>query len=227
MPENCTALTGKPYTGKTARMLYEVRSEERVLLLDPKCAQLFELPGWGHFLVGYDPETDKLLDAAPLVELMRTDSFRAVVHLKSYHREAFELLCCLAMGKKGLTLAADELMLFVPAGPLGMLGRYATEVIVSGSHQGVRFIGTTQAFSVVHVTARRVIQRLLVFRTDDRSDVDLLSNYLPADFVEELPKLPDQVCVDWADWRAPFVDRALVGKLGDLLPKERFVRSVS
>jgi hypothetical protein len=34
---------GKSFTGKTARMLHEVRAVPRLVIVDPKCAQLVDL----------------------------------------------------------------------------------------------------------------------------------------------------------------------------------------
>lgn len=227
MNEARTILSGKSYTGKTARMLWELRDDRRVLLVDPKCAQLTELKGWEHVWPSYDPQQEGLLASLslPLVRALGRSSFRVVAHVRAHHREVLERLSMLATAAKNLTLAVDELMLFIPAGPQGSLLPNTTAVIVSGTHDGIVFVGTTQAVSSVHITVRRIVQRMLIYRTDERSDLALLSNYLPEWCIERLPSLPDFACLDWSEHRPVFLDGSYIGKLLGLLPKERSIGS--
>jgi len=218
LKDSLTLLFGKPWTGKTERMLHEIRQERRVLLVDPKCSQLSQLRGWEHVW----PEVQATLDSKGvslwtddrvLHSLSSEKPFRTIVHFRNFHRVQLNLLCRVAMGVKNCVLAIDELSLFVPPGPAGALPANITSAVVSGSHDGLRIIGTSQRPSLVHATLRANANRMLMYRVTEPADVDALRSYLPLDFYDVLPRLPDFVCVDWHDGRECFVDYSLRGKL--------------
>ena len=221
MKHGVTLYFGKSWTGKTARMIYELRDESRVILVDPKCSQLVKLRGWQHLWPEIDPETELWTDDTLSREFAKVvhSPFKIVVHLRYCHREGLELLCRLVEAMKDCVLAVDELGLFVPPGSAGALPRNITGVVVSGTHKGVRIVGTAQRPSLVHKTLRSNASRMLFFRVIEKYDIDVVEGYLSKDF--DVSKLPDHVCIEWQDGRDAFVDATLAGKLGKVLPGAR------
>lgn len=223
MTERLMLIFGKSYTGKTARMLHEVADERRVVLVDAKCEQLARLTAWSHLWPEYNPKAE----AWSTVEIVRffaaalNDPFRVVVHFRAYHRENFELLCYLLERVKQLTLAVDELGLFLPPGAASTLPPNTTSVLISGSHKGIKFVGTAQSPSFVHINARRNASRVLIYRITEDYDLDSLRLYLNEELRARVEALPNYVCVDWQDGRPAFVDASLEGKLANVLPAER------
>lgn len=245
MKENTLLIFGKSWTGKTTRLFYELRDEPRVVLVDPKCAQLARLEGWGHFWPEYSEEHKAWVKDGGLVGFFRSVrfgasdhdselskafsdrvSFRVVVHFRSFHRENLELLSLLLAQVGNLVLAVDELSLFVPPGAPTAFPPALTSLVVSGTHEGLRFVGTAQRPNAVHNTPKALAQRILFYRITEKNDLAAAGTYLPAGFVEELERLPDQACIDWSDGREPFTDLSLIGKLDGFLPVERFDSSV-
>jgi hypothetical protein len=219
--EGVTLIFGKSWTGKTVRMLHELKTENRVILVDPKCSQLTEVRGWTHLYPPFDFELKVWADDTVSSAFRRVlhSHFRIMFHLRHSHREALELLCRMVMAVKRCTLAIDELGLFVPPGPAGALPPSITAVVVSGTHDGVRVIGTAQRPSLVHATLRANAARMLFYRVTERADQELVQTYLPSGF--NVFALPDQVCIDWRDGHDPFIDSDLAGKLGKILPASR------
>lgn len=221
MQPGVTLILGKSFTGKTARMLHELRRSPRLVITDPKCAQLTSLPHFAHLWPDWAGERwngfsvpGYFKPAASSMSLR----FRAVVHFRHGFKEQLDALCYLLLRVKYLTLAIDEMGLFAPPGPAGVLPRHLTAVIVSGRHEGINFVATVQRPSMVHGTVLSQATRILAYRITERNDLDKLSDYLPREFVEALPFLPDHACIDWEDGREPFADFSLRGKLGSLLP---------
>jgi hypothetical protein len=219
--DSLTLLFGKPWTGKTERMLHELREEPRVVLVDPKCSQLVRLRGWEHIWPEVSLDVGSAggrfwIDDRVLRSLSPSKPFRTIVHFRNFHRIQLELLSRIAMWVKNCVVAIDELSLFVPPGPAGALPPNITSVVVSGSHDGLRIIGTSQRPSLVHGTLRANANRILMYRVTEPADVEALRAYLPLDFRDVLPRLPDFVCVDWHDGRPCFVDYSLRGKLHSL-----------
>lgn len=220
-------LFGKSYTGKTARMVHELQSERRVILVDPKCAQLAKLKGWSHVW----PEVVELKNGrghfsdstmADALRKVKGGEFRMVVHLRHSQRLGLELLCRLVMAVKDCVVAVDELGLFVPPGSAGALPRNITSVVVSGTHDGIRLIGTAQRPSLVHKTLRANAERMLFYRVTEKYDIDIVNEYLPKDWSgQSVETLPDYVCIDYRDGEIPFVDASYAGKL-NTLPGKRF-----
>ena len=225
MRENTTLIFGKSYTGKTVRMFWQLREEDRVLVADPKCSQLVKLSGWRHFWPRYLLEANAWADSADLLNYLRERRerrrIRCIVHFRSFYKQNLALLCALAMAVKDLVLAVDELALFAPPGPPDMLPASTTALVVSGTHDRVRFISTAQRPCAVHNTPRAIVEHMMIYRVTEPNDLKMLAAYLPAELVDALPGLPDQVCIDWTDFRPAFIDRTLVGRLGELLPAER------
>jgi hypothetical protein len=210
-------------TGKTARMLHELRDEKRVILVDPKCAQLVKLKGWKHVWGEYDKEGKCFKDSA-ISNVLRPvlhSPFRICVHFKNHYQDSLNLLCRQVMAVKDCVLAVDELGLFVPPGSAGCMPAFITAVAISGTHEGIRFIGTAQRISLVHLTLRSNWGRMLIYRMNEDYEVDKCRRFLPADLAEQVKTLPDYVCIDYVDGRDPFVDTSLVGKL-KTLPGPRF-----
>lgn len=212
---------GKSLTGKTARMLHELREEPRVVLVDAKCSQLAALPAWRHLWPEYNAGLEKwtTTDLTRFFAAALDQPFRSVVHFKTYHRENLELLCYLVERVKCLVLAVDELGLFIP--PRQALLPNTTSVLISGTHKGVRVMGTAQRPSLVHATAKANASRMLFYRITEQNDLDDTRTYLPQDLHGQLETLPNYACIDWADGRDPYRDETLVGKLAGLLPGDR------
>jgi len=216
-----TLIFGKSWTGKTVRMFYELQSERRVVVVDPKCSQLAKLRGWTHLWPSFDPEQRLFADdtLSTAFRNVKDSDFKIIVHFRHSHRESLELFCRMILAVKHCTLAIDELGLFVPPGPAGALPRNITSVIVSGTHDGINVIGTAQRPSLVHGTLRANAERMLFYRITEWADQDIVNRYLSADFHVEA--LPDHVCIDWRDGKQPFIDASLAGKLGRILPNSR------
>lgn len=216
-----TLIFGKSWTGKTVRMLHELRSEPRVVLVDPKCSQLAKLRGWTHLWPSFDVEQGMWADdqLSTAFRGVKDSSFKIVIHFRYSHRESLELLARMVLAVKHCTIAVDELGLFVPPGSAGALPRNITSVVVSGTHDGINLIGTAQRPTLVHATLRSNADRMLFYRVTERYDQDLVRTYLPDGF--DVGSLPDQVCIDWQDGKAPFIDATLAGKLGRILPNSR------
>jgi hypothetical protein len=216
-----TLIFGKSWTGKTVRMLHELRDEKRVVLVDPKCSQLAKLRGWVHLWPEFDVQqklwSDDTLSKA--FRAVKDCDFRIMVHFRHSHRQCLELFSRMVLAVRHCTLAVDELGLFVPPGPAGALPRNITSVVVSGTHDGVNLIGTAQRPTLVHGTLRANSDRMLFYRVTERLDIDLVETYLPPGF--QVEQLPDHVCIDWRDGKVPFVDSSLAGKLGRILPNSR------
>lgn len=223
MLDALTLILGKVMTGKTVRMLYELESERRVVLVDGKCGTLTGLAGWRHVFPEYDPKA-KVFRSIEVLDLavMRDDLCRLAFHIRNYHRESLEIICKVVKAARGITLAVDELSLFAFSGSPSSLPPEITSVVVSGTHDGVKFVGTSQRPSMVHITARANATRMLVYRMTEDADMEAVRSKLPGEFADMVLALPDQVCVDWADGREPFLDRSFAGKLGRILPERKF-----
>jgi len=210
---------GKSFTGKTARMLHELRGEDRVILADPKCAQLVDLKNWDHLWPFFDAESnngDGAWLGKDFVDYFRKRQrcrFRAMVHFRSHFREQLNLLCRLAMGAKNLTLAIDEMGLFIPSGPVNSLPPSVTASAISGRHEFIKFTGTAQLPSLVHFTVRSNAEKIRWFRLTERNALDAARDFMEETFVAQLASLPDYVCIETSDSRPPFRDESLVGKI--------------
>ena len=229
-PEGLVLLTGKSFTGKTARMLWELRDEPRVILADPKCSQLENLKGWDHLWPEWDTEAEKWRTPVLRDYFLRLDDgegdpykkpFRVVVHFRHSQRECLERLCSFVMAVKRCVIAVDELALFISPGSAGMLPENITSVAVSGTHDGVRMIGTVQRPTQIHLSVRSNAARILFYRVTEKREIEKVLEYLPADWTVSPASLPDYVCIDWRDGQIPIVDHSLVGKL-KTLPGKRF-----
>lgn len=209
--------------GKTARLMHELLAEDRVVVVDPKCAQLAKLAEWEHVWPGYDADAKKWSDSSvPLFFLENRNSFRVVVHFRSDYKQNLELLCLFLKSVKHLVLAVDEIGLFCPPGPSQSLGPRMTELVVSGTHEGIQLISTAQRPSMVHGTIRSIANRMIFYRVDERNDKAVAGNYLSLEMMEQLPGLETQVCIEWSDYGQAFLNYSLKGKLGRLLPGDRF-----
>lgn len=207
---------GKSFTGKTARMLHEVRAVPRLVIVDPKCAQLAKLKGFAHVWPQYSVKPRGWADES-VVSYFRehggAERFRVVVHVREHFREQLELLCILIRAVGDLTLCVDELGLFIPSGSPGSLPPAITSAMISGRHEGLRFAGTAQRPALVHVTARANAERIRWYRTTERNDLDAARDYMPRALADSLPSLPDYVCVETSDGSPAFRDESLVGRL--------------
>jgi hypothetical protein len=206
---------GKSFTGKTARMLHEVRAVPRLVIVDPKCAQLAKLKGFEHLWPQYSAKPRGWSDTS-VVDYFRTvrdaKRFCVVVHVREHFREQLELLCFLLRAVGHLTLCVDELGLFIPsAGP--SLPPAITSAMISGRHEGLSFAGTAQRPALVHVTARANAERIRWYRTTERNDLDAARDYMPQALADSLPTLPDYVCIETSDGAPAFRDESLVGRI--------------
>ena len=226
-----TLLLGKSLTGKTARLFAHLASEPRVAVVDAKCSQLTRLKGWGHLFPSYMPAGNSRdlgkWAGSEVVDYLRpfaknNKRFRAVVHFRHSFKENLELLCRLLMAVKNCVVAVDELALFAAPGSNVALGKNLQSVVVSGTHDGLKFMATAQGFSMIHRTVRMNAKRILFYRSEERNDLALVRDKLPPKFAAQVPRLPDHVCVDWADYRPPVTDESLKGKLAGVLPGKRF-----
>jgi hypothetical protein len=206
---------GKSFTGKTARMLHEVRAVPRLLIVDPKCAQLATLKGFTHLWPQYSSKPRGWSDAS-VVDYLRkvrdAGRFRAVIHVRDNFKEQLELLCILVRAVGHLTLCVDELGLFIPSvGP--SLPPAITSAMISGRHEGLAFAGTAQRPALVHITARANAERIRWFRVTERNDLDAARDYMPLALANSLPSLPNYVCVETSDASEAFRDESMVGKI--------------
>lgn len=217
--EGITLYLGQSFSGKTARMLYDISKEPRVVLVDAKCGELAKLSGWSHLWPVYDSERGIWFDAecVDFLRVVRTAlrGFRLVVHFRAHHKENLELLCRLLPHVGNCILAIDEVSFFFPPGPMAPA---ITSVLMSGRHEGISVAGTAQRPSLVNINARSNVQRLFVFTMTEPADVDALRGTIPAEFREAVPLLPPQVCIDWELGCGVFADWSFVGKLGGVLP---------
>ena len=207
---------GKSFTGKTARMLHEVRKESRLVVADPKCSQLVELSGFDHVWPEWIPGKGGgwTGEQNPVNYFRgRAGKFRVVIHLREHLPEQLNALCLLLRAVGNVTLAVDELGLFIPAGSAGALPSSILSAMISGSHEGLKFCGTAQIPSLVHFIARSNASRIRWFRTTEKNSLAAAESYMPRAFVDSLPFLPDYVCIETSDARAPFRDESLVGKI--------------
>ncbi|HET7107802.1 MAG TPA: hypothetical protein VFI38_13410 [Candidatus Acidoferrum sp.] len=206
---------GKSFTGKTARMLHEVRAVPRLLIVDPKCGQLKTLKGFVHLWPEYSAKPRGWADRS-VVDYLRkvrgAERFRAVIHVRDNFREQLELLCLLLRPVGNLTLCVDELGLFIPSvGP--SLPPAITSAMISGRHEGLSFVGTAQRPALVHITARANAERIRWYRVTERNDLEAAKNYMPHGLADSLPSLPNYVCIETSDSSPAFRDESLVGKL--------------
>src|SRR6266849_6565175 len=206
---------GKSFTGKTARMLHEVRAVPRLVIVDPKCAQLATLKGYAHLWPQISAKPRGWVDES-VVRYFRehrgADRFRVVVHVRDNFKEQLELLCILLRAVGHLTLCVDELGLFIPSvGP--SLPPAITSAMISGRHEGLSFAGTAQRPALVHVTARANAERIRWYRVTEQNDLDAARNYMPRALADSLPSLTDYVCVETSDAGAAFRDESLVGRI--------------
>jgi hypothetical protein len=212
---------GKSFTGKTARMLYEIRAEPRLVLVDPKCSQLAKLKGFDHVWPEYlekasdgkagwaaDNPADYFRDCLDL-----DTHFRVVIHFRAHFQKQLELLCILVRSVGHLTLAVDELGLFIPSGAPASLPPAITSAMISGRHEGLKFCGTAQRPVLVHATARCNAERIRWYRITELNDLKPALGHMPVDLANSLPSLPDYVCVETSDAHPPFRDESLVGRI--------------
>ena len=208
---------GKSFTGKTARMLHEVRAVPRLLIIDPKCAQLVDLKGFDHLWPSYSVKprgwagSDVVDYFRPLA--LNKKRFRVVAHVREHFREQLELFCILLRAVGNLTLCVDELGLFIPSGAPGSLPPAITSAMISGRHEGLTFCGTAQRPALVHITARANAERIRWYRITDPNDVDAARAYMPRALADSLPSLPNYVCIESSDAHAAYRDESMVGKI--------------
>lgn len=207
---------GKSFTGKTARMLHEVRASPRLVIVDPKCAQLVTLKGFEHLWPEYSVKPRGWADRK-VVDYLRAhrgaERFRVVIHVREHFREQLELLCLMLRPVGNVTLCVDELGLFIPSGVAGSLPPAITSAMISGRHEGLTFCGTAQIPSLVHFVARSNASRIRWYRTTEINSLKAAQGYMPQGFVNSLPTLPDYVCIETSDGSPAFRDESLVGKL--------------
>ena len=207
---------GKSFTGKTARMLHEVRAVPRLAIADPKCGQLVTLKGFDHLWPKCSEEKPYRWIDESVVSYFRAhrgaDRFRVVIHMRERFREQLELLCLLLRPVGNMTLCVDELGLFIPSvGP--SLPPAITSAMISGRHEGLSFLGTAQRPALVHITARANAERIRWYRVTERNDLDAARNYMPQGLADSRPSLPNYVCIETSDSSPAFRDESLVGKL--------------
>ncbi len=210
---------GKSFTGKTARMLHELRAVPRLVLVDPKCAQLAKLTGYDHVWPEFSDGKWVPGPSSP-VEYFRkrldAQQFRVVIHFRSNFREQLEMLCRLLRAVGNLALAVDELGLFIPSGSAGSLPPAITSAMISGRHEGLVFCGTAQIPSLVHFIARSNAERIRWFRTTEHNSLEAARAYMPQALVDSLPTLPDYVCIETSDGSPAFRDESMVGRIAIL-----------
>lgn len=207
---------GKSFTGKTVRMLHEVRAVPRLIVVDPKCAQLARLKGFDHVWPEYSKKPAGWSDGAVvgyLRDRLGVEKFRVVIHVREHFREQLELLCRLLRPVGNVTLCVDELGLFIPSGSPGSLPPAITSAMISGRHEGLKFAGTAQRPALVHVTARANAERIRWFRTTEPNDLSVACDYMPRVLADSLPSLPNYVCIETSDGFPAFRDESLVGRL--------------
>lgn len=213
---------GKSFTGKTSRMLHELRDERRVVFVDPKLSpEMTNLRNWEHQFPVYDAERNRWMgkDTLAYFERVQRCSFRAMVHFRSYHTEQLELLCILLMGMKNIALAVDELAYFLPAGNADRIPPQTKAAVFSGRHDALKFTGTAQHPSLVNMLVKTNAQKIRWFRMDEKNSLDAARRQMSKDFVDSLPSLPDYVCIETSDRKPPFRDESLKGKIRILTGK--------
>ena len=201
-------------------MLYEIRAESRLVLVDPKCAQLVKLKGFEHVWPEYIPKSNIALagwgkdnPAAYFRKHLASEKFRVVIHLRTHFKEQLEMLCILLRAVGGLTLAVDELGLFIPSGSAASLPPAITQAMISGRHEKLKFCGNAQIPSYVHFAARSNAERIRWFRTTEHNSLNVARGYMSQTIVDSLPTLPDYVCIETSDAHPPFRDESMVGKI--------------
>src|SRR5258708_6356730 len=208
---------GKSYTGKTARMLHEIRNEPRVVLVDPKCAQLVDLKGFDHVWPEYIPGKRGGWTDSPenYFGEKRSGDFRVVIHVREHFPEQLDSLCWYLRRTefRNLVLAVDELGLFIPPGNAGRLPPSILSAMISGSHEAWKFCGTAQIPSLVHFIAKSNAARIRWFRVDEKNSIADALIYMPRELVDSLPSLPDYVCIETSDKAPAFRDESMVGKI--------------
>ena len=207
---------GKTMTGKTARMMHEVRNEPRLVVVDPKCGQLAELEDFDHLWPEYRPGKGGgwTGEHNPADYFRgRNGKFRVVVHVREHFAEQLDRLCLLARAVRNLCLCVDELGLFIPSGTARSLPASILSAMISGSHEHVTFCGTAQIPSLVNFIARSNASRIRWFRTTEINSLKAAQVSMSKEFVEALPALPDYVCITTSDREAPFRDESMVGKI--------------
>lgn len=207
---------GKSFTGKTARMLHEVRAVSRLVIVDPKCAQLRDLKGYDHLWPKYSKKPAGWSNDAVVSyfrERRGEKQFRVVIHVREFFQAQLELLCLLLRAVGDLTLCVDELGLFIPSGAPNSLPPAITSAMISGRHEGLRFAGTAQRPALCHVTARANAERIRWFRITEVIDVEKAYNHMPAVLADSIPSLPDYVCIETSDGQPAFRDESMVGRL--------------
>ena len=218
---------GKSFTGKTARMLHEIRAEPRVILVDPKCSQLVDLEGFDDLWPEYVPKKGEEhggwtgeQNPAKYFLRGRSGKFRVVIHVREHFAAQLDALCSLlrAEGMQNVTLAVDELGLFIPAGNARTVPQNITSALISGRHEGLKFCGTAQIPSLVNFIAQSNASRIRWFRTTEKNSLAAALFAMPRTCVDSLPSLPDFVCIETSDAHAPFRDESLVGKIKILSP---------
>src|SRR5258708_17989208 len=184
-------------------MLHEIRLQKRVVLVDPKCAQVVNRSGFDHIWPEYIPgkRGGWTGEQNPVTYFRGREpgNFRVVIHVREHFSEQLNSLCLLLRAIRNLVLAVDELGLFIPSGNAGRLPPSILSAMISGSHEGLRFFGTAQIPSLVHFIAKSNAARIRWFRTDEKNSLADARIYMPPAFVESLPSLPDYVCVATSD----------------------------
>ena len=194
-------------------MRHEVRASPRLVIVDPKCAQLVTLKGFEHLWPEYSVKPRGWADRL-VVDYFRkvrgAERFRVVVHVREHFREQLELLCLLLRPVGNVTLCVDELGLFIPSGVAGSLPPAITSAMISGRHEGLTFCGTAQIPSLVHFVARSNASRIRWFRTTETNSLKAAQGYMPQGMVNSLPTLPDYVCIETSDGSPAFRDESMV-----------------
>jgi len=197
-------------------MLHEVRRQPRLVVVDPKCSQLVSLAGFDHVWPEYVPgkRGGWTGEQNPVNYFRgRTGKFRVVIHVREHLPEQLNSLCLLLRAVRNVTLAVDELGLFIPSGAAAALPSSILSAMISGSHEGLIFCGTAQIPSLVHFIARSNASRIRWFRTTEINSLSAAKSYMPRAFADSLPSLPDYVCIETSDAHAAFRDESMVGKI--------------
>src|SRR6266446_6996646 len=206
---------GKSFTGKTTRMLHEIRAEPRLILVDPKCAQLVDLEGFDHIWPEYVPKKGQQRggwtgEQNPVNYFRgRSGKFRVVIHVREHFQAQLEALCLLLRAIGNVTLAVDEVGLFIPAGNARTVPPNITSALISGRHEGLKFCGTAQIPSLVNFIVQSNALRIRWFRTTEKNSLAAALFSMPRTCVDSLPSLPDFVCIETSDAHAPFRDESL------------------
>lgn len=91
--------------------------------------------------------------------------------------------------------------------------------MISGRHDGIKFTGTAQHPSLVHLTIKTNAEKIRWYRLTEKNSLDAARGFMPRDLAESLPSLPDYVCIETSDKKPPFRDESLVGKIKILSKK--------